>query len=197
MSLPAHGVPLSVILFTVLVLVTGVERIVELVISTRNARWAFERGGIESNRRQLPWMISLHVGMLLGALAEVWLLGRPFLPWLGWPMLVITVLSQAARYWIIGTLGRRWNTRVIVVPGLPLVAAGPYRWSWLRHPNYVVVAIEGISLPLVHTAWITALVFTVLNAVLLLGFRIPAEDRALAAAAAAPAADAPGRRTPR
>jgi len=98
---------------------------------------------------------------------------------------------------VIGTLGRRWNTRVIVVPGLPLVAAGPYRWSWLRHPNYVVVAIEGISLPLVHTAWITALVFTVLNAVLLLGFRIPAEDRALAAAAAAPAADAPGRRTPR
>jgi len=184
-------VPVSLVLFTVLVLATGVERTVELVISTKNARWAFEHGGIESNRRQLPWMISLHVGMLLGALAEVWLLGRPFLPWLGWPMLVITVLSQAARYWIIGTLGRQWNTRVIVVPGLPLVRSGPYRWSWLRHPNYVVVAIEGIALPLVHTAWITALVFTVLNGVLLLGFRIPAEDRALDAAASVPAARTP------
>lgn len=173
---------LSVVLFTVLVLVTGVERIVELVISTRNARWALAHGGVESNRRQMPWMISLHIGMLLGALAEVWLLGRPFLPWLGWPMLAITVLSQAARYWIIGTLGRRWNTRVIVVPGLPLVTGGPYRWTRLRHPNYLVVAIEGIALPLVHTAWITALAFTVLNGVLLLGFRIPAEDRALAAA---------------
>jgi len=70
-----------------------------------------------------------------------------------------------------------------VVPGLPLVTRGPYRWSRLRHPNYVVVAIEGIALPLVHTAWITALVFTALNAILLLGFRIPAEERALAAAA--------------
>jgi len=177
------AVPTSVVLFTVLVLVTGLERIVELVISTRNARWAFERGGIESNRRQMPWMIGLHVGMLLGALAEVWLLGRPFLPWLGWPMLAVTLASQAARYWIIGSLGRRWNTRIVVVPGLPLVTRGPYRWSRLRHPNYVVVAIEGVALPLVHTAWITALVFTALNAILLLGFRIPAEERALAAAA--------------
>lgn len=174
---------LSVLLFTVLVLLTGAERIFELVLSTRHARWAFERGGVETNRRQLPWMIGLHVGMLLGALAEVWLLGRPFLPWLGWPMLVVTLASQAARYWIIGSLGPQWNTRVIVVPGLALVTTGPYRWSRLRHPNYVVVAIEGIALPLVHTAWITAAVFTVLNAVLLLGFRIPAEDRALAGAA--------------
>jgi methyltransferase len=177
------AVSLSVVLFTVLVLLTGAERIFELVVSTRNARWAFERGGVETNRRQLPWMIALHVGLLLGALAEVWLLGRPFLPWLGWPMLAITLASQVARYWIIGSLGPQWNTRVIVVPGLALVATGPYRWSRLRHPNYVVVAIEGIALPLVHTAWITAAVFTVLNAVLLLGFRIPAEDRALAGAA--------------
>jgi len=103
---------------------------------------------------------------------------------------VETLASQAARYWIIGSLGRRWNTRVIVVPGLPLVSRGPYRWPGLRHPNYVVVAIEGIALPLVHTAWITALAFTMLNAVLLLGFRIPAENRALEAAA--PAARAAG-----
>lgn len=174
---------LSLVLFTVFVLLTGLERIVEMVISTRNARWAFERGGVESNRGQMPWMITLHVGMLLGAIAEVWVLGRPFLPWLGWPMLVVALAAQAGRYAVIGSLGRRWNTRVIVVPGLALVRRGLYRWEGLRHPNYVIVAIEGVALPLVHTAWITALVFTVLNAVLLLGFRIPAENRALSNAA--------------
>ncbi len=185
----AGPIPLSVILFTVLVLLTGLERIVEMVVSARNARWAFARGGIETNRLQIPWMIALHVGMLLGALAEVWLLGRPFLPLLGWPMLVIALACQAGRYWIIRSLGHQWNTRIVVVPGMPLVTAGPYRWGRhpfpriLAHPNYVIVAIEGAALPLVHTAWITALVFTVLNAVLLLGFRVPAEDRALAGAA--------------
>ena len=174
---------LSLVLFTVFVLLTGGERIFELVLSTRHAHWAFERGGIETNRRQMPWMFALHIGLLLGGLAEVWLLGRPFLPWLGWPMLVIALACQAGRYVVIGSLGRQWNTRVIVVPGLALVRRGLYRWERLRHPNYLIVAMEGVALPLVHTAWITALAFTVLNGVLLLGFRIPAENRALSGAA--------------
>ncbi len=130
-------------------------------------------------------MVALHTGLLLACLAEVWLLDRPFLPWLGWPMLVLVVASQALRWWCIATLGPRWNTRVIVVPGLPLVARGPYRW--LHHPNYVAVVVEGFALPLVHSAWITALVFTVLNAVLLLAFRIPCENRALATSEASAA----------
>jgi methyltransferase len=171
------------ILFTVFVLLTGVERVVELVISKRNAAWAFARGGVESGRGHFPAMVALHTGMLVGALAEVWLLDRPFIPALGWPMLVLALLCQVGRYAVIGSLGRQWNTRVIVVPGLPLVRRGLYRFAWLRHPNYVIVALEGIALPLVHTAWITALVFTVLNAILLLGFRIPAEEKALRAAA--------------
>ncbi|MCI0156747.1 isoprenylcysteine carboxyl methyltransferase family protein [Leifsonia shinshuensis] len=164
--------------YTVLVLATGAERIAELVVSSRNARWSFARGGVEYGRRHFPPMVALHTGLLLACLAEVWLLDRPFLPWLGWPMLVLVVASQALRWWCIATLGPRWNTRVIVVPGLPLVARGPYRW--LHHPNYVAVVVEGFALPLVHTAWITAAVFTVLNAVLLLAFRIPCENRALA-----------------
>jgi methyltransferase len=180
------GVTLSAVLFTVLVLATGGERIVELIVSRRHAAWAFARGGVESARRQMPWMVALHVGLLLGALAEVWLLGRPFVPALGWPALAIALACQGARWWIIATLGPRWNTRVIVVPGMPAVATGPYRIGWLRHPNYLVVAIEGIALPLVHTAWITAVAFTVLNAVLLLGFRIPAEDRVLRSAEVGP-----------
>jgi methyltransferase len=169
-----------VIAYLVLVLLTGVERIVELVVSKRNAEAAFARGGIEYGQRHFPWMVALHTGLLVACIAEVFLLDRPFIPALGWPMLVIALLCQAGRYWCITALGQQWNTRVIVVPGAGAVRArGPYRWSWLRHPNYVIVAIEGIALPLVHTAWLTALVFTVLNAILLLRFRIPTEDEAL------------------
>jgi len=170
-----------VIGYLALILATGVERLVELVISKRNARWAFERGGIEYGQGHFPAMVALHTGLLVACVAEVHLFDRPFIPWLGWPMLAIVVLCQAGRYWIISSLGHQWNTRVIVVPGLGRVDRGPYRFSWMRHPNYMVVAIEGIALPLVHTAWVTAIVFTVLNAVLLLAFRIPTENRALAA----------------
>ncbi len=169
---------MSVALYVAFVLATGAERVYELVVSRRNAAAAFARGGREYGQAHFPWMVALHVGLLLACIAEVVLLHRPFIPWLGWPMLVIALACQGARYWIIRSLGPQWNTRVIVVPGAGRVAdRGLYRW--FSHPNYVVVAIEGIALPLVHTAWITAIAFTALNAVLLLGFRIPTEDRAL------------------
>ena len=167
----------SVALYVALVLATGAERVAELVVSARHARWSFARGGVESGRGHFPAMVALHTGLLLACVAEVVLADRPFLPWLGWPMLALVLASQGLRWWCIATLGERWNTRVIVVPGLPLVTGGPYRW--LRHPNYVAVVVEGVALPLVHTAWLTAVVFTVLNAWLLLGFRVPAEERAL------------------
>jgi methyltransferase len=166
------------IAYLALILATGVERIIELVISTRNARAALSQGGREFGQRHFPWMVALHTGLLLASFLEAWLLERPFIPWLGWPMLALVVLSQALRYWCIATLGPQWNTRVIVVPGATMVTRGPYRW--MRHPNYVAVVIEGFALPLVFTSWVTALAFTVLNAVLLLRFRIPVEERALA-----------------
>ena len=169
------------IAYAALIAVTAVERLAELVISRRNARWALARGGREYGLGHFPWMVALHSSLLIGCVAEVFLLDRPFLPVLGWPMLVIALLCQAGRYWVIASLGRQWNTRVIVVPGLGRVERGPYRYPWLRHPNYVIVVVEGIALPLVHSAWITAVVFTVLNAILLLRFRIPTEERALAA----------------
>jgi methyltransferase len=122
-------------------------------------------------------MVALHTGLLLACIAEVFFGHRPFIPALGWPMLVLALACQAGRYLVISTLGRQWNTRVIVVPGLTLVKRGIYRY--VKHPNYAIVIVEGIALPLVHTAWITAIAFTVLNAVLLFGFRIPAENRAL------------------
>lgn len=172
---------LSVVLFTVFVLLTGGERIGELVISKRHAAWAFARGGVESGRRHFPFMVALHTGLLVGSVAEVWLLGRPFIGVIGWPAFGIAVLCQVGRIWIIRSLGMQWNTRVIVVPGMPLSRRGPYRWPRFPHPNYVLVVVEGLAIPLVHSAWITAAVFAVLNAILLIGFRIPAEDRALQA----------------
>ncbi len=169
---------MSVALYVAFVLATGAERIFELFVSKRNAADAFTRGGVEYGRRHFPWMVALHTGLLVGCIAEVALFGRPFIPLLGWPMLAIAIACQGGRYWIIRSLGSQWNTRVIVVPGATrVIARGPYRW--FTHPNYVIVAVEGIALPLVHSAWITAIAFTVLNAVLLLGFRIPTEDKAL------------------
>jgi methyltransferase len=165
--------------YTALVLAVAGERVAELVVALRNTRWSTARGGSEAGRGHYPAMVALHTGLLAGCLAEGWLAGRPFLPFLGWTMLGVVVAAQALRWWCIRTLGRRWNTRVIVVPGLPLVDGGPYRW--LRHPNYVAVVAEGLALPLVHGAWVTAAVFTVLNAALLV-VRIRCEEAALAAA---------------
>jgi methyltransferase len=163
-------------LFTALVVAVGLERLAELVVSKRNAAWAFARGGVEHGKGHYPAMVLLHTGLLAGAVAEVWLLDRPFIPALGWSMLALVLASQALRWWCIGSLGRQWNTRVIVVPGLSLVTRGPYRF--VRHPNYVAVVVEGAALPLVHSAWLTAAAFTALNAVLLT-VRIRVEDNAL------------------
>jgi methyltransferase len=124
-------------------------------------------------------MAAVHTLLLVSCVVEVQAFDRPFLPWLGWPMLAVVAGTQALRWWCVRTLGRQWNTRIVVVPGLALVRRGPYRL--LRHPNYVAVVVEVAALPLVHTAWLTALVFTLLNAVVL-SVRIPAEQRALAAA---------------
>ena len=93
-------------------------------------------------------------------------------------------MLQALRWWCIATLGPRWNTRVIVVPGLAPVRSGPYRW--LSHPNYVAVVAEGVALPLVHASWVTALVFTIANAGLL-AVRLRAENAALATLPRTPA----------
>lgn len=162
--------------YTLLIGLVVVERLVELVLTRRNAARAFARGGVEVGREHYPFMVTLHTALLLGCVAEVWLLQRPFLPALGWPMLALCGLTQALRWWVITTLGDRWNTRVIFVPGLPLVTGGPFRY--LRHPNYLAVILEGLALPLVHTAWITALTFTILN-LWLLKVRIGVEDQAL------------------
>jgi methyltransferase len=163
--------------YLALLAAVGVERLFELRLSRRNARRALARGGIECGAGHYRFMKALHLVFLVSCGAEVVLLGRAFHPVLAAGMIAAAVLAQALRYWSIWTLGDRWNVRVIVVPGAPVVTSGPYRF--VRHPNYAAVAIEGVALPMIHTAWLTALVFTLANAVLL-AVRIGSEERALA-----------------
>jgi methyltransferase len=163
--------------YVLLVLAVGLERVAELVVSERNARWTFAHGGVEYGRSHYGVMAAVHAAFLVSCVGEVAVADRPFLPWLCGPMLVLVLAAQGLRWWCIATLGKQWNTRVIVVPGMPLVATGPYRW--LRHPNYVAVAVDVFALPMVHTAWVTAIVFSLAN-VALMAVRIPTEERALA-----------------
>ncbi len=167
--------------FDLVIAAVALERLAELVVAQRHARWAFARGGVELGRGHYPPMVVLHTGLLIACVAEAHLADRPFVPALGWTAFALAVGSQALRWWCIATLGPQWNTRVIVVPGLPLVTRGPYRF--LRHPNYVAVVVEGAALPLVHSARLTAAVFTAANA-LLLRIRLRVENQALAASAA-------------
>ncbi len=153
------------------------ERLSELRLSKRNAALALARGGVELGRAHFPWMRALHAGFLVACALEVALLHRAFDARVGFPMLGLALAAQALRYWAIATLGPRWNVRVIVTPGEPVVTRGPYRF--VRHPNYAAVVIEGIAIPGIHGAWLTAIVFSALNA-WLLRVRIRVEERALA-----------------
>jgi methyltransferase len=158
------------------------QRLVELLLSRRNERLLRARGAVERGRGHHPLIVALHALWLLSTLVEGILRG-PELPAL-WPVpLALFLLVQPLRYWAIFTLGGYWNTRILVVPGTKLVRRGPYRY--LKHPNYVVVAVEILTFPLIFGAWITALVFSILNAALLY-VRIREENRALAELAGQP-----------
>ena len=163
--------------FVVVVALVTLERLAELVVSQRSAAWSFARGGVETGRGHYGVMVALHSGFLVAMLVEAFVRRPEVPPALAWSMLGLVLASQALRWWCIVTLGPRWNTRVIVVPGLPPVRSGPYRL--LAHPNYLAVVVEGLALPLVHGCWITAAAFTVLNAALLT-VRLRVENAALA-----------------
>jgi methyltransferase len=179
--------------YTLLVLAVGLERLAELVVSKRNAAWSLAHGGVETGQRHYVVMVVLHTGLLVGCVVEVWWRRPTFVPALGLTMLALVLASQALRWWCIATLGRQWNTRVLVVPGLPRVTGGPYRF--FSHPNYVAVVVEGFALPLVYSAWVTALIFSVCNAVLLT-VRLRVENQALAALNETPGRPASAEVTP-
>lgn len=154
----------------------ALERLVELFLSRRNARLALAAGAIEAGRGHYPVMVGFHSLFLLCCAAEVLLFPRSFPGALGWVALGVALLAQALRYWAVVSLGPRWNTRVLVWPGIAPVTSGPYRF--LRHPNYLAVVLEMAAVPLVFGAWVTALVFSLGNLVLL-AVRIRSEEKAL------------------
>jgi len=153
----------------VLVLVT-LQRLGELVLARRNTERLMARGAIEVGAGHYPLIVALHTAWL----ATLWLFGRN--QEVNLAALALFAMLQGLRVWILATLGPRWTTRIIVLPGAPLVAKGPYRY--FSHPNYAVVAGEIAVLPLaLHLPWV-ALVFTILNAAALV-IRIRAEAHAL------------------
>lgn len=161
------------ILNTGIVLAVVVQRLAELRVSVRHRRVFAQEGVREVSDPVFGWMVLAHALLLVGVLIEPWLLDRPFLPWLGWPALALLVVVQAVRIWVIKTLGRHWNVRIIASCDAGIVADGPYRW--VRHPNYLVVAAESLLLPMFHGAWLTLLVVQVLH-VPVLWRRIRAEE---------------------
>ena len=146
------------------------QRLVELRLAERNSRRLLAEGAKEYAAGHYPFLVAIHMAWL--AALWWWAPGRPVnLAWL----LVFAAL-QAGRIWVIATLGRRWTTRIIVLPGAPLIRSGPYRY--LSHPNYLIVTAEIAVLPLVFGLWQIAMAFTILNLVIL-AVRIPQENKAL------------------
>ena len=146
------------------------QRLAELALSQRNTKRLLARGAYEVASGHYPFMVLLHASWL----AILWFLGPG--PPIEIAPLILFALLQLGRLWVISTLGERWTTRIIVLPGAPLVKTGPYRW--FNHPNYLIVIGEFAVLPLVFGLPMVAIVFSVLNG-LLLWVRIRDENKAL------------------
>lgn len=157
------------------ILLVIIQRLIEVVIANRNARWVKSQGGYEAGREHYQLMIATHVLFFLSLITEVTVSSYHFAGWSVIP-LVIFLLAQMGRAWALSSLGRFWNTRIMILPGAKVVAKGPYQF--VRHPNYVIVIAEIAILPLIFQAYWTAIIFTVLNA-LVLSIRIKEEEAAL------------------
>lgn len=164
---------LSVIFFIALLLAVGALRIFELRISKRHQQQMTSRGAAKVKDPYFRWMAMFHTLLLIAAAAEVVFLHRPFLPALAIPMFMLFLAANVVRWWVIRTLGEHWNVQVVDSTKLGFVSSGPFRY--VRHPNYAAVFIEMVALPLIHTAWITALAGAVLHMVVL-SLRLSVED---------------------
>lgn len=161
-----------------LVLAVGLvaaQRLFEIFLARRNERRMRARGAVEWGRGHYAFIVVMHILWLVSILIEGTLQG-PEIPFY-WPVaLALFLLAQPLRYWAIFSLGDSWNTKILIAPGTKPIRRGPYKH--LNHPNYVAVIVEILAFPMIFGAWITALIFTVLNA-MLLSMRIREENRAL------------------
>lgn len=167
---------LTKLIFSGIVTVMVLQRLLELQISQRNKKEIFKRGGQERDTNSLGLVKLLQVSWCIAAISEVWLLDCPFIPVLGVVALAAVGLGQLLRYLSMRSLSWRWTLSIMTVPNLPVVDTGIYRY--LRHPNWLGVILEIAALPLIHSAYLTAIVFTTVNA-FLMSKRIQAEEKAL------------------
>lgn len=162
-------------LFFLFITIIILQRAFELVVAKKNERWMKERGALEFGQQHYPWIVLMHVLFFVSYTFEVLFFEKDLSRL--WPMLLfLFVITQAGRMWALSSLGRFWNTKIIVLPGANVVRRGPYQF--IKHPNYAIVAAEFVVIPLMFQAYITAIVFTLLN-LLILSIRIPAEENAL------------------
>ncbi|TSB45639.1 isoprenylcysteine carboxyl methyltransferase family protein [Alkalicoccobacillus porphyridii] len=151
------------------------QRLAEVVVAKSNERWMKERGAFEAGASHYPVMVALHSCFFVSLLVEVTV---ESLTWSIWSVLplVIFLLAQIIRVWALVSLGRYWNTKIIVLPDADPIQRGPYRW--IRHPNYLVVVLEILFLPLIFQAYVTAILFSLFNVVMLM-VRVKIEEEAL------------------
>jgi len=169
---------LSVYLYLGLLAAVAVLRLVELRISRRHQQTMVAKGAVPVPEPHFKWIVVVHTGVLIGAALEVILLHRPFLPLLAAAMFIVFLASNLMRFWVVRELGDLWNVQVMDSTRIGVVITGPFRF--VRHPNYTGVILEMISLPLIHTAWITTIV-TSLAYSFALSMRIRAEESVLMA----------------
>ncbi|HEY2461846.1 MAG TPA: isoprenylcysteine carboxylmethyltransferase family protein [Candidatus Acidoferrum sp.] len=167
---------LSVIAFLILLAVVAALRFVELRISRNHQRQLAERGAAKVDEPKFRWMVAVHTGVILGSALEVVFLKRPFYPILAAVMFAIFLAANAMRWWVIRTLGDHWNVQVVDSTKLGVITSGPFRY--VRHPNYAAVFAEMLALPLIHTAWITALAGSLAH-IAVLTQRLSTEERVL------------------
>ncbi|MBT2639035.1 MULTISPECIES: isoprenylcysteine carboxyl methyltransferase family protein [unclassified Bacillus (in: firmicutes)] len=151
------------------------QRLTELVIARKNEAWMKAQGAIEFGQGHYPAMVSIHTAFFIFFILEVIFFDKNLSGY--WPaLLALFIFTQVMRIWSLSSLGRFWNTKIIILPGANVIKRGPYKI--IKHPNYLIVAIELIVIPLMFNAYITMAVFTLLN-ILILSIRIPAEEKAL------------------
>ncbi|KKI88721.1 hypothetical protein WQ54_29870 [Bacillus sp. SA1-12] len=162
-------------MFTFLFSLLILQRITEMVIAKRNEKWMLKQGGIEHGSEHYPYIVTLHILFFISLLLEVIIL-KKVVSNIWYILLPIIALSQLIRYWAIYSLGSFWNTKIIILPKVHVVSKGPYKY--MKHPNYVVVAVEILIIPLLFQAYMTATLFTLLN-LAMMSIRIPTEEKAL------------------
>ena len=167
---------LSVTAYLILLSLVAILRLYELRISKHHQKEMVAHGASKVDEPRFRWMVLLHTGVLVGAACEVVFLRRPFIPVLAAVCFTIFLAANAIRWWVIRTLGEHWNVQVMNSTGMGVITSGPFRY--VRHPNYAAVFAEMLVLPLIHTAWITALAGSAAH-VVVLSQRLATEEKVL------------------